>query len=54
MTQPAERSGWRLLGQMLLDDGILTDDQLAKALSLQRKNHQRLGQILIAMKLLDE
>ena len=54
MTPTAERGGWRLLGQMLLDDGLLTDDQLAKALSQQRKTRQRLGQILIAMKLLDE
>src|ERR1700675_3782680 len=54
MTQPAESRPWRLLGQMLVDDGVLTDDQLAKALSRQRKDPQRLGQILIAMKLLDE
>ena len=54
MTQPAETREWRLLGQMLVDDGVLTDDQLAKALSRQRRNPQRLGQILIAMKLLDE
>ena len=54
MTQSAERSLWRLLGQMLVDDGLLTDDQLGKALSQQRKSRQRLGQILIGMKLLDE
>ena len=37
MTQPTERWGWVPLGQMLVQDGILTDEQLASALDRQRK-----------------
>ena len=54
MSQPTERWGWISLGQMLLNDGILTQEQLAQALARQRKTRDRLGQILIDMKLLDE
>jgi type IV pilus assembly protein PilB len=54
MSLPTERWGWTSLGQMLVEDGILTTEQLAQALSRQRKTKDRLGQILIEMKLLDE
>ena len=54
MSQPFERRGWTSLGQMLVNDGILTQDQLSQALARQRKSKDRLGQILIEMKLLDE
>ncbi len=54
MTQPTERWGWIPLGQMLVQDGILTDEQLASALDRQRKVKERLGQVLIEMKLIDE
>ena len=54
MTQPTERWGWVPLGQMLVQDGILTDEQLASALDRQRKVKDRLGQVLIEMKLIDE
>ena len=54
MSQSTERWGWVSLGQMLLSDGILTQEQLAQALARQRKTRDRLGQILIEMKLLDE
>ncbi len=54
MTQSTERWGWTSLGQMLVNDHILTPDQLAQALARQRKTKDRLGQILIDMKLLDE
>ncbi len=54
MTQSTERWGWVSLGQMLLNDGILNQEQLAQALARQRKTRDRLGQILIEMKLLDE
>ena len=54
MTQPTERWGWVPLGQMLVQDGILTDEQLASALDRQRKAKDRLGQVLIEMKLIDE
>ena len=54
MTQQPERWGWVSLGQMLINDGILTREQLTEALGRQRKSKDRLGQILIEMKLLDE
>jgi type IV pilus assembly protein PilB len=54
MTQPTERWGWVPLGQMLVNDGVLTHEQLAEALGRQRRSRERLGQILIEMKLIDE
>ena len=54
MTQAAERWGWVPLGQMLVQDGILTDEQVAIALERQRKTKERLGQVLIEMHLIDE
>ena len=53
-SRPIERSVWLPLGQMLLNDGVLTQEQLAHALARQRKTKDRLGQVLIEMKLLDE
>jgi type IV pilus assembly protein PilB len=50
----ADRWGWTSLGQMLLVDGVLTEEQLTQALARQRKTKDRLGQVLIEMKLLDE
>jgi type IV pilus assembly protein PilB len=41
-------------GQMLVQDGILTDEQVAAALERQRKTKERLGQVLIEMRLIDE
>ncbi|HTK91589.1 MAG TPA: ATPase, T2SS/T4P/T4SS family [Verrucomicrobiae bacterium] len=49
-----ERWGWVPLGQMLVQDGILTDEQVAAALERQRKTKERLGQVLIEMRLIDE
>jgi type IV pilus assembly protein PilB len=54
MTESVERRGWVSLGQMLVNDGVLTPEQLAEALSRQRTGRERLGQVLIEMKLLDE
>jgi len=54
MTQPADRWGWVSLGQMLVQDGILTEEQLGAALERQRKAKDRLGHVLIEMKLIDE
>jgi hypothetical protein len=42
------------LGQMLVNNGILSEAQLTEALSRQRKTRDRLGHILIEMKLIDE
>jgi len=49
-----ERWGWMSLGQMLVNDGILSEAQLTEALSRQRRTRDRLGHVLIEMKLIDE
>ncbi|HUG37213.1 MAG TPA: ATPase, T2SS/T4P/T4SS family [Candidatus Limnocylindrales bacterium] len=54
MSQPTDRWGWLPLGKLLVNDGILTEDQLGSALDRQRKTRERLGQVLIEMKLIDE
>ncbi len=54
MTEPQDRWAWLPLGQMLVKDKVLTTDQLNHALERQRKTRERLGQILIDMKLIDE
>jgi type IV pilus assembly protein PilB len=52
MSQAADR--WLPLGKMLVNDGILSDEQLTAALDRQRKTRDRLGQILLEMRLIDE
>jgi MSHA biogenesis protein MshE len=54
VTPATEHWGWVPLGQMLVQDGILTDEQVATALERQRKTKERLGQVLIDMRLIDE
>src|SRR5262245_11883806 len=54
MTITQNRWAWLPLGQMLVNDKVLTPDQLNEALDRQRKTRERLGQILIDMKLIDE
>src|SRR5215469_12749179 len=54
MSIPHTRWAWLPLGQMLVNDEVLTPDQLNEALDRQRKTRERLGQILIDMKLIDE
>jgi len=49
-----DRRGWSTLGQMLVDDGVLSQEQLNTALERQRKTRERLGQVLIELKLIDE
>ena len=51
---PGERWAWMSLGQMLVNDGILSEAQLTEALSRQRRTRDRLGHVLIEMKLIDE
>ena len=48
MSQSTERWGWVSLGQMLLSDGILTQEQLAQALARQRKNAPPVETVKIA------
>jgi type IV pilus assembly protein PilB len=54
MSTTPDRRGWSSLGQMLVDDGVLTHEQLSSALDRQRKTRERLGQVLIELKLIDE
>ena len=54
MSEHQDRWAWVPLGQMLVNDKVLTTDQLNQALDRQRKTRERLGQILIDMKLIDE
>src|SRR5262249_52048020 len=54
MSIPQNRWAWLPLGQMLVNEKVLTSDQLNQALERQRKTRERLGQILIDMKLIDE
>ncbi|NMB15927.1 MAG: Flp pilus assembly complex ATPase component TadA [Firmicutes bacterium] len=42
------------LGELLRDGGILTDDQLGRALEVQRKSDKRLGEILLDLGFADE
>jgi len=54
MSTAPDRWAWSPLGQMLVNDKILSTEQLNQALERQRKTRERLGQILIDMKLIDE
>ena len=54
MSRPPSAGAGCTLGQMLVQDGILTDEQVATALERQRKSKERLGQVLIEMRLIDE
>ena len=42
------------LGQILLNKGLISPDQLAQAIQLQAKTHKRLGEILIEQGLVSE
>jgi type IV pilus assembly protein PilB len=54
MSTAPDRWAWSPLGQMLVNDKVLSTGQLNQALDRQRKTRERLGQILIDMKLIDE
>ena len=42
------------LGNILLEEGIITEEQLNQALMKQKLNHQRLGEILVDLRYTDE
>jgi type IV pilus assembly protein PilB len=52
--QPAPVSRDQPLGQMLLAEGLITDDQLARALTAQRMSRARLGSVLVSQGALHE
>ena len=55
--QPGGRLGMRpekRLGELLLENGLLTPEQLEAALSVQRRERRPLGQVLLAQGLVDE
>ncbi len=55
--QPGGRFGMRpvkRLGELLLENGLLTAEQLEAALAVQRRERRPLGQVLLAQGLVDE
>src|SRR5207237_9339124 len=55
--QPAGRFGLRQekrLGELLLEHGLLTAEQLETALAEQRRQRRPLGQVLLAQGMVDE
>jgi len=45
---------WQLLGQMLVKRGLLSQEQLAAAFERQRQSAQRLGRVLVELKIISE
>ncbi len=39
----------KLLGELLVESGLITQDQLAKAVALQKQSKERLGRVLVGM-----
>jgi hypothetical protein len=50
--QPVEQATWRPLGEVLLDQGILSPEQLSDALGEQNERHCPLGEILVSRELI--
>lgn len=42
------------IGEMLMDDGIITKEQLEQALDIQKKDGAMLGAILVELAFIDE
>lgn len=49
----AQKTG-RMLGEILVEDGLLTSDQLKEALAVQEEKGGLIGQVLIGKKFIDE
>src|SRR3989454_6419686 len=45
---------WQLLGQVLVKRGLLSPEQLAAAFERQRQGAQRLGRVLVELKVISE
>ena len=50
--EPVEQAAWRPLGKVLLDQGVLSPEQLNDALGDQKERHCRLGEILVSRELI--
>ncbi|MFC1902129.1 GspE/PulE family protein [Chloroflexota bacterium] len=49
----SKKQGGRKLGQILIEQGIITSEELSNALDLQRKQGGRLGEILVQQELIE-
>jgi len=47
-------AGRKLLGQMLIEEGVITEEQLKTALAKQRETGHFLGRILVDLGFVDE
>ena len=45
----AARIAWRPLGRLLVEQGLLTDDELERALVLQQATGKRLGETIVEL-----
>ena len=54
MNSPANPQAKRLIGQILIDQGILTEDQLRIALLEQMKSHLPVGRLLVQLGFVSE
>ena len=45
----AARIAWRPLGRLLVEQGLLTDDELERALILQQATGKRLGETIVEL-----
>ena len=45
----AERSGQRLLGQMMVESALITPRQLSDALKAQKRTRKKLGRVLVEL-----
>src|SRR2546425_10290879 len=52
--RPADGTGRRRLGELLLAEGMVTPDQLNRALEIHRATGERLGQVLLDMGVVDQ
>ena len=52
MTSSKVHVGWKKLGELLIEDMIITEEQLERALVTSRRNGKKVGETLIDMGLI--
>jgi len=52
MTYPGVQVGWKKLGELLIEDMLITKEQLEHALVLSRRNGRMVGETLVDMGLI--